>query len=100
MAPWTPALRALRQRKIAQAALGAPRPRADPRPVAVLPNSLVRIDPHTLKPTQVVPGVGDAPDLIVAAGGFVWITNNTLRDTSSGGLRNAGDRTLARLHDR
>ena len=67
------------------------------RPVAVLPNSLVRIDPSTLKPTQVVPGVGDAPDLVVEAGGFLWITNDTLRDTSSGALRNAGDRTLTRV---
>ncbi|HSC50405.1 MAG TPA: BTAD domain-containing putative transcriptional regulator [Gaiellaceae bacterium] len=62
----------------------------------VLPNSVVRIDPHTLKVTQVVPVV-DAPDLVVASGGFVWITSHILRDTNSGALRNAGDRALTRL---
>lgn len=62
----------------------------------VLPNSVVRIDPHTLKVTQVVPVV-DAPDLVVASGGFVWITSHILRDTGPGTLRNAGDRALTRL---
>lgn len=65
-------------------------------PPEVLPNSLVRIDPITLKPTDVVP-IGDAPDLVVLAGGFVWVTHYVLRDTSSGALRNAGDRTLTRV---
>lgn len=65
-------------------------------PPAVLPNSLVRIDPETLKPTKVVP-VGGAPDLVVAAGGFVWITHHVLRDFSSAALRDAGDRTLTRV---
>ena len=45
----------------------------------VLPNSVVRIDPTTLKPVQVVP-VGSAPDLVIAAGGFVWVTHHVLRD--------------------
>lgn len=45
----------------------------DAPPPAVLPNSLVRIDPGTLKPTDVV-RIGDAPDIVVAAGGFVWVT--------------------------
>ena len=62
----------------------------------VVPNSVVRIDPATLKPTQVV-SVGDAPDLVVAAGGFVWVTNHVLRDTDSRVLHNAGDRTLTRV---
>ena len=62
----------------------------------VLPNSVVRIDPSTLKPMQVVP-VGSAPDLVVASGGFVWVTHHVLRDVSSGALRNAGDRTLTRV---
>ena len=62
----------------------------------VLPNSVVRIDPHTLKVTQVVPVV-DAPDLVVASGGFVWITSHILRDTGPDTLRNAGDRALTRL---
>ena len=62
----------------------------------ILPNSVVRIDPHTLKVTQVVPVV-DAPDLVVSSGGFVWITSHILRDTGPGTLRNAGDRALTRL---
>ena len=65
-------------------------------PPKVLPNSLVRIDPHTLKPTQVVP-VTDAPDLVVESGGFVWVTSHVLRDIDSPVLRNAGDRTLTRV---
>jgi DNA-binding SARP family transcriptional activator/streptogramin lyase len=65
-------------------------------PPKVLPNSVVRIDPQTLKVTQVVPVV-DAPDLVVASGGFVWITSHILRGTNSGALRNAGDRALTRL---
>jgi streptogramin lyase len=68
----------------------------DAAPPVVLPNSLVRIDPDTLKPTDVVP-IGDEPDLVVAAGGFLWVTHYVLRDTDSGDLRNAGDRTLTRV---
>jgi class 3 adenylate cyclase/streptogramin lyase len=64
-------------------------------PPVVLPNSLVRIDPKTLKPTDVVP-IGDAPDIAVVAGGFVWVTHKVLRDVNSGKIRNAGDRTLTR----
>jgi DNA-binding SARP family transcriptional activator/streptogramin lyase len=62
----------------------------------VRPNSVVRIDPDTMKVTQVV-SVGDAPDLVVAAGGFLWITSHVLRDTPSRALRNAGDRILTRV---
>ena len=62
----------------------------------VRPNSLVRIDPDTMKVTQVVPVV-DAPDLVVSAGGFIWVTSHVLRDTDSGALRNAGDRALMRV---
>jgi streptogramin lyase len=62
----------------------------------VVPNSLVRIDPQTLKVTQVVPTT-DAPDLVVEAGGFVWLTSHVLRDTMSSALRNAGDRALTRV---
>jgi SARP family transcriptional regulator, regulator of embCAB operon len=66
-------------------------------PPTVVPNSLVRIDPHTLRVTQVVP-VESHPDLVVAAGGYVWITNFILRDADSGALRNGGDRTLTRVN--
>lgn len=62
----------------------------------VLPNSVVRLDPRTLKPIQVVP-VGDAPDLVIAAGGYVWVTHHILRDSGPAGLRNGGDRTLTRV---
>ena len=69
--------------------------RSDPAPT-VVPNSLVRIDPHTLRVTQVV-AVESQPDLVVAAGGYVWNTNFILRDVNSGELRNGGDRTLTRV---
>jgi DNA-binding SARP family transcriptional activator/streptogramin lyase len=67
----------------------------DEPPPNVLPTSLVRLDPQTLKPTQVVK-IGPRGDLIVAAGGFVWIAHGSLRYTSDG-LRDAGDRTLTRV---
>ena len=63
----------------------------------VRPNSVVRIDPDTLKVTQVV-SIGDAPDLVIAAGGFLWITSHVLRDTASPALRNGGDRILTRVN--
>jgi DNA-binding SARP family transcriptional activator/streptogramin lyase len=75
--------------------LALTRPEKAPPPVVVA-NSLVRIDPKTLKPTKVVP-IGDAPDIVVAAGGFLWVTHHILRDVGSGALRNAGDRTLTRV---
>ncbi len=62
----------------------------------VLPNSVIRIDPKTLKATQVAQ-VGDAPDIVVASGGYLWVTNNILRDSVGNGIRNAGDRTLTRV---
>ena len=65
-------------------------------PPEVLPSSVVRIDPDTLQPTQVV-RVGNHADLVVVAGGFVWVTHRVLRYTEGSGLRNAGDRTLTRV---
>jgi len=65
-------------------------------PPKVVPNSLVRVDSHTLEAKQVVP-VGDAPDIVVPAGGYVWVTSHVLRDSDSDALRNAGDRTLTRV---
>jgi streptogramin lyase len=73
--------------------------RGAPQPPRVRPNSLVRIDATTLKITSVVP-VGNAPDLVVPAGGYVWVTHYILRDLGYGGLRNAGDRTLTRVDPR
>jgi len=68
-----------------------------PTPPRVLPNSLVRIDPDTLEATDAV-RVGSAPDLVVAAGGFVWITHHVVEDFGYGRLRDAGDRTLNRVN--
>jgi DNA-binding SARP family transcriptional activator/sugar lactone lactonase YvrE len=70
--------------------------RDDAPPPEVLPNSLVRIDSSTLQPTEVVP-IGSGADLIVPAGGYLWITHHVLRDTGTGALRDAGDRTLTRV---
>jgi class 3 adenylate cyclase/streptogramin lyase len=68
----------------------------DQPPPEVLPNSLVRIDPATLEPTDVVP-VSEAPDLVVATGGYVWMTHHILRDAGSSDVRDAGDRILTRV---
>ena len=68
----------------------------DAPPPKVLPTSLVRLDPKTLKPTQVVK-IGPRADLVVAAGGYVWVTHGALRYTGSDGLRDAGDRMLTRV---
>jgi DNA-binding SARP family transcriptional activator/streptogramin lyase len=62
----------------------------------VLPNSLVRVDPKSLQVTEVAQ-IGDAPDLILLSGGYLWITNNVLRDSGAGGIREAGDHTLTRV---
>ena len=66
----------------------------------LLPNSLIRIDPKSLKATEVAQ-VGDAPDLVVESGGYLWVTNNILRDSgvssNASGIRNAGDHTLTRV---
>ena len=70
--------------------------RGDEAPPVVLPSSVVRIDPQTLERTQVVP-IGPRADLVVAAGGYVWITHGVLRYTKDEGLRDAGDRTLTRV---
>jgi DNA-binding SARP family transcriptional activator/streptogramin lyase len=63
---------------------------------AVLPNSVIRIDPKTMKVTQVVP-VGNAPDLVIASGGYLWVTNYILRNAGASAPRNAGDHTLTRV---
>lgn len=63
---------------------------------AVQPDSVVRIDPHSLRVTEVAK-VGDAPDLIVAAGGYLWVTNWVLRDAFLGSVRENGDHSLWRV---
>jgi DNA-binding SARP family transcriptional activator/streptogramin lyase len=68
---------------------GKPSPR-------ILPTSLVRIDPKTLKPTEVV-RIGPLADLVVASGGYLWVTHDLLRYSGSDLIRNSGDRTLTRV---
>jgi streptogramin lyase len=67
----------------------------DEAPPEVLPTSLVRLDLKTLKPTKVVE-IGPRADLVVVAGGYVWVPHASLRYTTDG-LRDAGDRTLTRV---
>ena len=69
---------------------------SDQRPLELLPNSLVRLDPETLEPSQVV-RIGPRADLVAVAGGYVWITHGLLRYTDDDYLRDAGDRTLTRV---
>lgn len=76
----------------------------DDAPPEIVANSLVRFDPDSLEPTDVIK-VGSGPDLVVAAGSYVWMTHHVLRDNSGapagfGGLREAGDRTLTRVDTR
>jgi class 3 adenylate cyclase/streptogramin lyase len=63
-------------------------------PPEIVPNSVVRIDPQSLEPTQVVP-VADGADFIVAAGGYMWVTHYIVFGGDE--LRSAGDRTLTRV---
>jgi class 3 adenylate cyclase len=51
--------------------------RGEPAP-EVVPNSVVRIDADTAKPTMVIP-IGSAPDLVVSSGGYVWTTHHIIR---------------------
>lgn len=62
----------------------------------LLPDSLIRINPKTLKTTELAQ-VGDAPDLIAASGGYLWVTNNILRDSASSGISATGQHTLVRV---
>lgn len=78
------------------AALAFALTRGHAAPPRIVANSLVRIDPKTLAPTDVVP-IDAAPDLMVASGGYVWITHHILRNTNNKEIRNAGDRTLTRV---
>ena len=81
---------------VGAAAAGLALVTSDGPPPQVLPTSLVRLDPKTLQPTQVVK-IGPRADLVVAAGDYVWITHGVLRYTRSGKIRDAGDRTLTRV---
>ena len=80
---------------LAAAVAGVALATGDRPPARVLPTSLVRLDPKTLEPTQVVK-IGPRADLVVVAGGYVWVTHGLLRYTR-GGIRDAGDRMLTRV---
>ena len=80
---------------LAAAVAGVALATGDEPPPRVLPTSLVRLDPKTLEPTQVVK-IGPRADLVVVAGGYVWVTHGLLRYTR-GGIRDAGDRMLTRV---
>jgi class 3 adenylate cyclase len=68
----------------------------DAPPPEVLPNSLVRIDPDTLEPTDVF-SIGAGADQVVVSGGYVWVMHYVLRDETSIAVRNAGDHTITRV---
>ena len=70
--------------------------RPESSPPTVLPNSLVRYDPQTLEPTDVIK-IGDKPDLVVAAGDYVWVTHQVL---GPGRLRQGGDQVLTKVDAR
>ena len=70
--------------------------RGDAAPLVIPGTSVVRIDADTLEPTQAVP-IGPRADLVVAAGGYVWITHGLFRYADSDLLRDAGDRVLTRV---
>src|SRR5262249_22030969 len=65
-------------------------------PVVIRPNSLVRINPETLKPTWDV-SIGKKADLVVAKGGYVWVNHWSLRYQNDVGVHNGGDRKLTRV---
>ena len=69
---------------------------SDSAPPTVLPDSLVRYDPDTLEPTDVIK-VGPAPDLVVAAGNYVWVTHHVIGPSD---IRQAGDHNLTRVDTR
>jgi streptogramin lyase len=66
-------------------------------PPNVVPNSVVRIDPKTLKPVQVV-RVGGAPDLVIAAGGYIWVTHHIMGTAGGNSPAPTGNRTLTRVN--
>jgi streptogramin lyase len=66
---------------------------------AVLPTSLVRLDPETLKPTNVFHTAPKA-DLIVGSGDYLWITHDILRFENDTGIHPARGRTLTRFDPR
>jgi len=54
----------------------------DKPPVKLLPNSLVRLDPKTLKPAQVIK-IDPKADVVLDVGGFLWVDHGGLRYAKS-----------------
>jgi len=69
---------------------------SDSAPPTVVSNSLVRYDPETLEPTDVIP-IGPGPDLVVAAGDYVWVTHYVIGPSA---IRQSGDQVLTRVDTR
>jgi streptogramin lyase len=65
-------------------------------PPKIVPNSVVRLNPKTLEPVQVVP-VGDHPDLVVDAGGYIWVARHILGVAGGNSPANTGNRTITRV---
>jgi hypothetical protein len=66
----------------------------DKHPLVIRANSLVRLDPETFEPKQVIP-IGPKADEIVVAGGYVWVSHASLHNGAAFGA--TGDRTLTRV---
>jgi DNA-binding SARP family transcriptional activator/streptogramin lyase len=66
----------------------------DKHPLVIRPNSLVRLDPETREPKQVIP-IGPKADQIAAAGGYVWVLHASIHHGAAFGA--TGDRTLSRV---
>jgi len=78
------------------AAIFAVASRGGPSPT-IVPDSLIRIDPRSLRVKQVIRLPSTQPDLVVATGRYVWVTTHILRDVGSDDPRYYGDRTLIRV---
>lgn len=68
----------------------------DKHPLVIRPNSLVRLDPETGTPKQVVP-IGHDPDQVVVAGNYVWVIYDSLHHKRAAFGPNTGGRTLTRV---
>lgn len=66
-------------------------------PPKVVPDSVIGINPSTLRVTKVIRLPAVQPDLIVTAGGFVWVTTQILRDTGTDQPSSSGEHTLIRV---
>lgn len=68
----------------------------DKRPVVIRPNSLVRLDPETGTPEQVIP-IRPNADQVAVSGGYVWVTYDSLHHHERDFGPNTGGRTLTRV---